>query len=63
MNHKNWILLREIVKKEREVYSKIVDLWDTKGTIYTDKTGNFPVKARSGARYIMIMDVIDSNTK
>jgi hypothetical protein len=44
------------------VYSKIVDLWDIKGTIYTDQTGKFPTKARSGARYIMIMVAIDSNT-
>ena len=49
-------------KKERDVYSKVVDLWDMKGTIYTDQTGKFPVKARSGARYIMIMVAINSNT-
>ena len=53
---------QEVGKKERDVYSKIVDLWDMKGTIYTDQTGKFPVKARSGARYIMIMVAIDSNT-
>ena len=44
------------------MYSEIVDLWDIKGTIYTDQTGKFPTKARSGARYIMIMVAIDSNT-
>ena len=53
---------QEIGKKERDVYSKIVDLWDIKGTIYTDQTGKFPTKARSGAIYIMIMVAIDSNT-
>ena len=53
---------QEVGKKERDVYSKIVDLWDMKGTIYTDQTGKFPVKARSGARYIMIMVAINSNT-
>ena len=53
---------QEIGKKERDVYSKIVDLWDMKGTIYTDQTGKFPVKAGRGARYIMIMVAIDSNT-
>ena len=52
---------QDVGKKERDVYSKIVDLWDMKGTIYTDQTGKFPVKARSGARYIMIMVAIDSN--
>ena len=52
---------QEIGKKERDVYSKVVDLWDMKGTIYTDQTGKFPTKARSGSRYIMIMVAIDSN--
>ena len=33
-----------------------------KGIIYTDQTGKVPIKARSGARYIMIMVAIDSNT-
>ena len=32
---------QEVGKKERDVYSKIVDLWDMKGTIYTDQTGKF----------------------
>ena len=53
---------QKIGKKERNVYSKIVDVWDMKGTIYTDQTGKFPVKARSGGRYIMIMVALDSNT-
>ena len=53
---------QELGKKERDVYSKVVDLWDMKGTIYTDQTGKFPVKARIGARYIMSMVAIDSNT-
>ena len=43
------------------MYSKVVDLWEMKGTIYTDQTGKFPTKARSGNRYIMIMVAIDSN--
>ena len=49
-------------KKERNVYTKIVDMWDTKGTIYTGQTGPFPVRAQSGSRYVMVMVVIDSNT-
>ena len=40
----------EIGKKERDVYAKVVDLWDPKKTIYTDQTGAFPVTAKSGAR-------------
>ena len=43
------------------MYVKLVDLWDQKGTIYTDQTGNLPVRARSGNRFIMVMVAIDSN--
>ena len=43
------------------MYSKMVDLWEMKGTIYTDQTGKFPTKARSGNRYVMIIVAIDSN--
>ena len=32
---------QKVWKKERDVYSKIVDLWDMKGTIYTDQIGMF----------------------
>ena len=39
----------------------MVDLWETKGTIYTDQTGKSPAKARSGNRYVMIMVAIDIN--
>ena len=28
-------------KKERDVYTKVIDLWDEKGTIYTNQTGKF----------------------
>ena len=31
---------QEVGKKKRDVYSKVVDLWEMKGTIYTDQTGN-----------------------
>ena len=43
------------------MYVKLIDLWDQKGTIYTDQTGNLPVRARSGNRFIMVMVAIDSN--
>ena len=43
------------------MYSKMADLWEIKGTIYTDQTGKFPTKAICGNRYIMIMVAIDSN--
>ena len=44
------------------MYTKVVDLWDDKETIYTDQTGAFPVTAHSGARYVMVMVTIDANT-
>ena len=44
------------------MYAKVVDLWDPKETIYTDQTGAFPITAQSGARYIMVMVTIESNT-
>ena len=53
---------RDVGKKEGDVYAKVVDLWDPKETIYTDQTGAFPVIAKSGARYIMVMVTIDGNT-
>ena len=48
-------------KKEKDVYFKIIDTRDVKHTIYSDQTGQFPVRARSGNRYIMVMVEIDSN--
>lgn len=45
-------------KKERDVYIKIVE---TKGTIYSDQTGRFPVQSQSKNKYIMLMVEIDSN--
>ena len=53
---------QEVEKKERDAYVKIVYLWGMKGTISTDQTGKFTTKARTGARYIMSMVAIDSNT-
>ena len=51
----------EIGKKERDVYIRVVDLWDPKETIYTDQTGAFPVTDQSWARYVMVMVTIDTN--
>ena len=51
----------EVGKKERDIYTKVIDLWDQKETIYTDQTGNLPVQSRSGNRFIMVMVAIDSN--
>ena len=48
-------------KKKRDVYLKKVDTHDMKNTIYSDQAGKFPVRARSGNRYIMVMVKIDSN--
>ena len=49
----------ETDKKEQDIYTKVIDMWDKKGTIYTDQKGKFPVKSRSGNRYIMVMVAID----
>ena len=54
-------LKRLVGKKERDVCVKIIDTHDMKNTIYSDQTGKFPVRARSGNRYIMVMVEIDSN--
>lgn len=43
------------------MYSKVVNFWDIRGTIYTDQTGKFPDKARSGSKHIMLMVAININ--
>ena len=45
-------------KKEKDVYIKV---YDAKETIYSDQTGAFPTRSRSGNKYIMVMVDIDSN--
>ena len=45
-------------KKEKDVYIKV---YDPKETIYSDQTGAFPTRSRSGNKYIMVMVDIDSN--
>ena len=54
-------LKRLVGKKEKNVCVKIIDTHDMKNTIYSDQTGKFPVRARSGNRYIMVMVAIDPN--
>ena len=48
-------------KKQKDVCVKIIDTHDMRKTIYSDQTGKFPVRARSGNRYIMVMVGIDAN--
>ena len=45
-------------KKERDVYIKV---YDTRETIFSDQTGQFPKQSRSNNKYIMVMVEIDSN--
>ena len=44
------------------MHTKVVDLWNPKETVYTDQTGDFPITAQSGARYLMVMVTVDANT-
>ena len=46
------------LKKHHDIYVRIDE---AKETIYTDQTGAFPVRSRSGNRYIMIRCEMDSN--
>ena len=45
-------------KKVKDVYIKV---YDTRETIFSDQTGQFPTRSRSGNKYIMVMVEIDSN--
>ena len=56
INDDEWITVP--LKKHHDVY---VSIDEAKETIYSDQTGAFPVKSRSGSRYIMIMCEMDSN--
>ena len=47
-------------KKEQDVYIEVVDTWTLKNTVYSDQTGKFPTRARSGNRYIMVMEDSDA---
>ena len=47
--------------QEQDVYTKVVYIRELKRTIYTNHTGQFTIKSRSGNKYVMVMVVIDSN--
>ena len=46
------------LKKHHGIYVRVDE---AKETIYSDQTGAFPVRSRSGNRYIMVMCEMDSN--
>ena len=45
-------------KKMRDVY---ISIYNTRETIFTDQTGQFPTRSQRGNKYIMVMVEIDSN--
>ena len=51
----------EIIKRERYLNTKVLDRWDMKEVIYTNHTGQIPVKTRNMNRYILMMVAIESN--
>ena len=50
-----------IGRKEKDVYIKVVEARELRHTIYSDQSGRFPVRARSGNQYLMVLVEIDSN--
>ena len=46
------------IKKEHDIFIKIVDL---KETLYTDQTGKFPYISSRGNRYVMVGIHVDGN--
>ena len=51
-------LLTIPLKKHNDIF---ITIDDAKETIYTDQTGAFPTRSRSGNRYIMILCEMDGN--
>ena len=49
---------KEAIKKEHDVYVKVLDL---KETIYTNQTGQFPFTSSEGNRYIMVAIHVDAS--
>ncbi len=45
-------------KKLRDVYVKVYNAWET---TFSNQTGQFPTRSKSGNKYIMVMVEIDSN--
>ena len=52
-------VLTKPLRKHNGIYVRAEEV---KETMYTDQTGAFPVRSRSGNRYIMIMCEMDSNS-
>ena len=49
---------QEPIKKEHDIFIKVIDL---KETIYTDQTGKFPYLSSKGNRYVMVGIHVDAN--
>ena len=49
---------KEAMKKEHDVYTKVLDL---KETIYTDQTGQFPFTSSKGNQYVMVAIHVDAS--
>ena len=45
-------------KKENDIY---ISTYDVRETIYSDQTGQYPVRSQRGNKYIMVLVEIDSN--
>ena len=45
-------------RKVRDVYTRV---YETRNTVFSDQTGAFPWRSRSGNKYIMVMVETDSN--
>ena len=45
-------------KKVRDVYTRV---YDGRITVFSDQTGQFPIRSQQGNKYIMVMAEIDSN--
>jgi hypothetical protein len=51
-------------KKERDVYISVYkasNMYEVRETTFSDQTGKFPIRSRSGNKYMMIMVEIDSS--
>ena len=45
-------------KKKRDIFTKV---YESRNTMFTDQTGQFPKQSQRGNKYIMVMVEIDSN--
>ena len=46
------------VKKIQNVYTRV---YDVRNTVFSDQTGQFPMRSQQGNKYIMVMVKINSN--